>query len=466
MRPDAPRPLRTPVPADDLAALVRTFAALPFPTILESARHQPGTGRYSFLMADPFASFRYEDGQGLWNDEPVDGDPWAFLSDRLRRWPLAPEPDAPPFRGGAAGYVGYEAAHTLERLPVLPPDGWNMPAVWVHCYDVVLAIDHERGEAALYASGYPETDPATREERARQRMDRFLALIAAPPPPVPDNPPLPQEAWTSNFSADAYRQAVQAVREYIAAGDIFQANISQRFSAALPEGFDPLAFYLRLRELNAAPHAAFLRYGPLAVASASPERFLLVRGDRVETRPIKGTAPRHPDPAEDARLAQALLDSGKDRAENTMIVDLLRNDLSRVCRPGTVRVPELCSLESYASVHHLVSSVVGQLRPEEDAVTLLRASFPGGSVTGAPKKRAMEIIAELEGLPRHAYCGAIGYWGFDGNSDTSIPIRTVLFQDGKACFQAGGGVTWRSDPEAEYRETLVKAERLFHTFAP
>jgi para-aminobenzoate synthetase component 1 len=466
MRQDAPRPLRSPVQADDMAALVRTFAALPFPTVLESARRQPGTGRYSFLMADPFASLRFEGGRCHWNGEPVDADPWEFLSARLRDWPLAADPDAPPFRGGAAGYVGYETDHTLERLPTLPDDGWSVPRCWIHFYDAVLAVDHETGEAMLYSSGYPETDPTARETRARERLEHFRSLLQTMPPVPPENPPLPREAWTSNFSPEGYRQAVQAVREYIAAGDIFQANISQRFTAPLPEGYDPLAFYLRLRELNAAPHAAFLRYGELTVASASPERFLLVRGDHVETRPIKGTAPRHADPAEDTRLGTDLLASEKDRAENTMIVDLLRNDISKVCLPGTVNVPVLCGLESYASVHHLVSVVEGTLRPDEDAVTLLRASFPGGSVTGAPKKRAMEIIAELEGLPRHVYCGAIGYWGFDGNSDTSIPIRTVLFQGDRACFQVGGGVTWRSEPEAEHHETLVKADRLFHTFAP
>lgn len=466
MRPDAPRPQRSPVPADDLAALVRTFASLPSPTLLESARRQAGTGRYSFLMADPFASFRFEDGHCLWNGARVEADPWTFLSARLRDWPLAPEPDEPPFRGGAAGYVGYETAHTLEDLPLLPDDGWSVPHAWIHFYDVVLAVDHESGKATLYSSGYPETDPSARENRARERLEHFRSLLQTIPPEPMDNPPLPQEAWTSNFSPGSYAGAVDRVREYIAAGDIFQANISQRFSATLPEGFDPLAFYLRLRERNAAPHAAFLRYGDLTVASASPERFLLVHGDRVETRPIKGTAPRHADPDEDAHLADELLASTKDRAENTMIVDLLRNDLSKICLPGTVKVPVLCGLESYAMVHHLVSVVEGTLRPGEDAVSLLRASFPGGSVTGAPKKRAMEIIAELEGLPRHVYCGAIGYWGFDGNSDTSIPIRTVLFQGGRACFQVGGGVTWRSDPEAEHRETLVKADRLFHTFAP
>jgi para-aminobenzoate synthetase component 1 len=259
--------------------------------------------------------------------------------------------------------------------------------------------------------------------------------------------------------------AVARVIEYIRAGDIFQANLSHRLEAPL-DG-TPLELYRRLRTRNPAPFAAFLDFGELAVASSSPERFLRVApGGQVETRPIKGTRPRGLGPEHDAALALALAESEKDRAENVMIVDLLRNDLSRVCRPGTVRVPQLFALEQYATVHHLVSTVVGELEPEHDAVDLLRAAFPGGSITGAPKVRAMQIIAELEPTQRAVYCGAIGYLSTSGALDTSVVIRTCLVRGRDVYFQVGGGIVADSDPEQEYRETLDKAGGLLAALAP
>jgi para-aminobenzoate synthetase component 1 len=250
------------------------------------------------------------------------------------------------------------------------------------------------------------------------------------------------------------------VIDYIYAGDIYQANLSQRFQTILPEGDSPFALYQRLRRLNPAPFAAYLNFGDIVIASASPERFLQLRGGWVETRPIKGTRPRGATPVEDKAHARELLASEKDRAENVMIVDLLRNDLSRVCRDHTVTVPELCVLESYATVHHLVSTVVGQLNPGATAIDLLRATFPGGSITGAPKIRAMEIIAALEPTQRGPYCGSIGYVGFDGNIDSSITIRTYAIKNNVVTFQAGGGIVADSDPAAEYEETLTKAGAL------
>ena len=250
---------------------------------------------------------------------------------------------------------------------------------------------------------------------------------------------------------------------YILVVDIFQANLSQRFQADLPPGLDAWGLYRRLRARNPAPFAAYLDTGAVQIASASPERFLELRGRQVETRPIKGTRPRGATPAEDLALGQELLASAKDRAENVMIVDLLRNDLSRVCRDHTVLTPEICVLESFATVHHLVSTVTGELRPGLDAVDLLRATFPGGSITGAPKIRAMEIIAELEPTARGPYCGAIGWMGADGWMDTSITIRTFAIKDGRVAFQAGGGIVADSDPAAEYEETLAKARALLES---
>jgi para-aminobenzoate synthetase component 1 len=267
----------------------------------------------------------------------------------------------------------------------------------------------------------------------------------------------------STFTHRGYLDAVARVREYIVAGDIFQANLSQRFEAPLAE--PPFDLYRRLRRHNPAPFAAYLGFGELAVLSASPERFLRLTSDdhMVETRPIKGTRPRGLGPMHDAALGRALAESQKDRAENVMIVDLLRNDLSRVCRPGAVRVPELFALEHHPTVHHLVSTVLGELEAGADAIDLIRAAFPGGSITGAPKVRAMEIIAELEPTQRGVYCGSIGYISATGAMDTSIVIRTYLALRGQVYFQAGGGIVADSDPELEYRETVDKAKGLIET---
>ena len=269
----------------------------------------------------------------------------------------------------------------------------------------------------------------------------------------------------SSFTHAAYLAAVQRVRDYIYAGDIFQTNFSQRFEARFTES--PWEFYLRLRTHNAAPFAAYMDLPDATVLSASPERFLRIDpSGRIETRPIKGTSPRGFVPLHDAALGHALTESEKDRAENLMIVDLMRNDLSRVCEPGTVRVPELFALERYATVHHLVSTVVGQLAAGADALDVIRAAFPGGSITGAPKVRAMEIIAELEPSRRGVYCGSMGYWSVTGDLDTSIAIRTAVARRGRIYFSAGGGIIADSSPDQEYRETLDKARGIIDALRP
>jgi para-aminobenzoate synthetase component 1 len=348
----------------------------------------------------------------------------------------------------------------------------------------VLAWDHAEGRAWLISTGMPDTSPAARRRRAAERADAVRAWLRTPGlEPASkaqrsggDDPAeshsTPVRGWwdarvslRSSFGRSDYLKAVERVREYIIAGDIFQANLSQRFEAPLAER--PWSLYRRLRTSNPAPFAAFLDLPDGAILSASPERFLHVdAAGRVETRPIKGTRPRGVGPEHDAALGQALLESPKDRAENLMIVDLMRNDLSRVCAPGTVRVSELFALEQYATVHHLVSTVVGELAPGADALDLLRAAFPGGSITGAPKLRAMEIIAELERIQRGVYCGSIGYWSLTGELDTSIAIRTAVARGGRVYFSAGGGVVADSDAAEEYQETLDKARGLIDALVP
>lgn len=434
-------------------------------TFLDSSmRHEP-LGRYSYLACDPFGTYLVaNDGPASYNGEEVPGgDPWAALRTLLAAYPQEHRPDLPPFQGGAAGFFAYGLNATEERSPHLAIPSRGLPQSILHLYDVVLAYDHRDTRCWIVSTGWPERTSARRSERARRRADEFGELLAQRRP-LSNLSCSEVGSWQSNFDRKDYIAAIQHVVGLILAGDVYQANIAQRFSARLPASFDPLAFYLRLRSLNPAPFAALLRYGALTIASSSPERFLKLDGQAVEARPIKGTAARSIDPNEDRRRAECLLASEKDRAENVMIVDLLRNDLSRVCSAHSVEVPVLCGLESYASVHHLVSVVTGSLARDHDAVTLLRACFPGGSITGAPKLRSMEIIAEIERVPRGVYCGAIGFIGFNGRMDTNIAIRTVTISNDAAVFHAGGGITAMSEPEAEYEETLSKAHRIFDAF--
>lgn len=432
-------------------------------TFLDSAARHEALGRCSYLSCDPFGTYMVAGTQAIWNGGIVEGDPWRVLRDLLARYPQEHRPELPPFQGGAAGFFGYDLNRTLELLAAPAISAHRLPQAIVHFYDVVVSFDHPFQRCLILSTGWPEQDPAARAERARCRADEVAGLLAARTP-LQAPRPTAMLAWESNFSRRGYIAAVERVIELILAGDLFQANIAQRFTAHLPADFDPLALYQRLRALNPAPFAALLHFGKLTIASSSPERFLKLDGRNVETRPIKGTIARCEDLKEDRRRAARLCASEKDRAENVMIVDLLRNDLSRVCTAHSVEVPVLCGLESYASVHHLTSVITGELGAQEDAVTLLKACFPGGSITGAPKVRSMEIINEIENVAREVYCGAIGFISFSGRLDTNIAIRTVTVSDNLAVFHAGSGITAMSDPEAEYEETIAKAQRIFDAF--
>ena len=451
------------VPPPDPVRCCEQFADLPYRVFLDSAQQGSPLGRYSFLTAEPAGLVR---GKGADAADALDR-----IRGLLESRAAAPIPGLPPFQTGAAGYIGYDWGRSLERLPATRFDDLDLADVVFGIYDWVIAWDHEQGRAWVVA----------RDEQAKQRAVGFVGRpfqgrhgggperpalraegrTAERPPSYPVDADWidPRLGLRSSFTHAEYLNAVNRVREYIFAGDIFQANVSQRFEAPIAE--PPWDLYCRLRATNPAPFAAFLDLPDYAVVSASPERFMRVdAGGHVETRPIKGTRPRGVGPEHDAALGRALTESAKDRAENLMIVDLIRNDLSRVCAPGSVRVRELFALERFATVHHLVSTVVGDLVPGADARDLLRASFPGGSITGAPKLRAMEIIAEIEPSARGVYCGAIGYWSATGEFDTSIAIRTAVVKDGQVYLNAGGGIVADSDAEQEYRETLDKARGL------
>jgi para-aminobenzoate synthetase component 1 len=480
-------------PSPDPVRCCEQLEGLPYRLFLDSAARGTRLGRYSFLTADPVAVVRSKGTRIECVDLP-DGAPRSVAGDALDAvrallapHAAAPVPGLPPFQGGAAGYLAYDWGRTLERVPAPRYDDLALPDVIFGVYDWVLAWDHLASRAWLISTGLPAKSPVARSRRAADRADqvgqrlgsdRSVEPIAprtagmqlpargvpAPSHLIEGDSRVPRLGLRSSFTHGDYLDAVARVREYIFAGDIFQANLSQRFEAPLDES--PWAFYRRLRTSNAAPFAAYLDFPEAVVLSASPERFLRVDIDRqVETRPIKGTRPRGLGPEHDAALGQALSESSKDRAENLMIVDLMRNDLSRVCEPGTVRVSELFALERHATVHHLVSSVVGVLAPGVDALDLLRATFPGGSITGAPKVRAMEIIAELEPSQRGVYCGSVGYWSVTGALDTSIAIRTAVALGERVYFSAGGAVVADSNPEQEYRETLDKARGLIDALA-
>ncbi len=490
------------LPAPSLDELLPVFAMWPGLVVFDSAKTSPQLGRYSYLSADPFRQFEL-------TKATLGVDPFKAIRKALADFQVEPVPMLPPFQGGAAGVLSYELGRCFEKLPQVPHDELEIPHLAVGLYDWVLAWDHVEGKCWLISQGFPETASRQRERRAQERAARVLAVIeqcqlrrgarflrARDPSGSPLSETVPRDesrfhrdghvrnvpheevhdeltvpsfaapglaGLLSNFSRTNYLTAVERVIEYIRAGDIFQANLTQRLM--YPSEESPLDLYLRLRQRNPAPFAGCFFRNDWAILSASPERFIQLDENGIaQTRPIKGTRPRRNHPEIDLFTADELKESEKDTAENLMIVDLLRNDLSRVCRPGSIRVPQLCEVENYETVQHLVSVVQGELRAGQDAWDLLRATFPGGSITGAPKVRAMEIIAELEQVARGPYCGSLFYVGFDGRCDSSILIRTFVVRRGWVQCSVGGGVTVQSDPEAEYNETLDKAAGMLRVW--
>jgi para-aminobenzoate synthetase component 1 len=448
------------VPAPDVWGALRALADRPGVVLFESALQRESLGRYSFLTADPYERFVLDRAE--YGRDPF-GDLRARLGER-RRDPIV---GLPPFQGGAAGLASYELGACWERLPQAKFDEFRLPCLLAGLYDWVLAWDHLQQRAWIIAQGL-NGDPARRVREVESALAANDSGTTSAPdaasvrgasarvqPLTPPHPVPGAGHVVSNFSREQYLDAVGRVIEYIRAGDIFQANLSQRLLSRATCA--PLELYGRLRRHNPAPFAGYFAHDDWAVISSSPERFLRVDGHGVETRPIKGTRQRRSIPEADLFTRDELRESEKDQAENVMIVDLLRNDLSRVCRPESIRVPKLCTVETYETVQHLVSEVRGELREGRDFWDLLAAAFPGGSITGAPKVRAMEIITERERIARGAYCGSLFYCGFDGRADSNILIRTCVQRGGWVQCSVGGGIVAQSDPAAEYDETLHKA---------
>jgi len=443
-----PSPLLTELPyRPDSAALFEAIADLPWAVFLDGGQHLPSQSRYDILAAQPFERLTVRGPLTEIHGESIElsrEPPLELLRNRLAF--EAPRTEL-PFCGGAIGYFGYDLARRLEHLPAIANDAEKIPEMAVGIYDWAVVVDHLERRSWLAGQGRdPETDI------------RWNDLVRRFSEPVPERPRVPfrvTSAVISNMTPESYGRAFRRIHDYIRNGDCYQVNLAQRFAACATG--DPWLAYQALRVMNPVPFGAYLSTPYGQILSASPERFLKVDDGRVETKPIKGTRARAGHPRLDAERAEALRRSEKDRAENVMIVDLLRNDLSKNCAPHSVKVPKLFDIESFATVHHLVSTVTGELRPDRDSIHLLAGCFPGGSITGAPKLRAMQIIEELEPQRRGVYCGAIGYVGFDGNMDLNIAIRTAVYSRGVIRFWAGGGIVADSVLEDEYQETFDKA---------
>lgn len=407
-------------------------------------------GRFDIIVAQPVTTLVTQGERtvisGASGNQNSSEDPFELIRGELGE--VAEQYPDIPFAGGALGYWGYDLARVYRQLAVGPQESEDIAQMAVGIYDWAIVIDHQEREARLVSRlRYPQT-----EATLGQVLLRVEAAMSAEQREATFKV---QAGVTSNLSPAEYKQAYEKVQSYLLEGDCYQVNLAQRFTAKATG--DAFGAYQELRRLSPAPYSVFMDWPHVQILCASPERFLQVQKGRVETKPIKGTRARARDQNEDVRLANDLLQNPKDRAENLMIVDLLRNDLGKSCEAGSVRTPRLFELESYANVHHLVSTVEGKLQKGCDALHVLRDCFPGGSITGAPKRRAMEIIEQLEPDRRGVYCGSIGYIGFDGQMDTNIAIRTMVYAHGEISCWAGGGIVADSRCEDEYQETFDKA---------
>jgi para-aminobenzoate synthetase component I len=453
------------IPYIDPLLVYNQFAGDKWALFLDSSDahlHASHTNRYSYIAIDPFHKIICKNKILTIDGSSSDcNHPFEMLNKELKKYSIQADKSLPPFQGGCAGFLAYDLCHYLEEIPYPKLDDMNFDDMALGFYDLVISFDNLNKKAWLISSGLPEEKPELQFIRAIQRAEYILQKFSLIDYSNNFDKPISDcQQIISNFSKAEYLSAVEKIISCIRAGDIFETNLTQRFSTTLPAELTSFELYKKLRKLSPAPFSAYFNLGETVIASASPERFILLNKGIVETRPIKGTRRRGQTPEEDTLLATELVESIKDNAENIMIVDLMRNDLSKICEINSIKVPQLCGLETYANVHHLVSVVTGKLKNGLNGIDILKACFPGGSITGAPKIKSMEIIAQTEPTRRGPYCGSIGYVGFDGCMDTSIVIRTYLIKDSKVTFQTGGAIVLDSCPEAEYEETLNKASAL------
>jgi anthranilate synthase component 1 len=448
-----------------VSAFLKLRAAEPegAPCFLLESAEQGQVGRYSFVGVRPRSVLRWSDGvlsdsDGPSRDAP---DPYAAVAEYLDAFKPAPVEGLPPFAGGAVGFFGYDLVRTVEPLGEPNPDPLGLPDMALMVTDVMLVFDHLRHELTILACAFADSDggiDAAYARAAEQIADVRRLLRGAVP--VPEAPTVSESpAFTSNMEREEFEAAVERIVSYIHAGDAFQVVPSQRFSAPAP--VEAFSIYRGLRAVNPSPYMYFLEFGDFQIAGASPEPLVKVTGNRVEARPIAGTSPRGRSEDEDRRLAERLINDPKERAEHVMLVDLGRNDLGRVCEYGSVKVDELMVVETYSHVLHIVSQVSGTLRQGVSALDVLRSTLPVGTLSGAPKVRAMQIIDELEPVKRCSYGGAIGYLAWDGDLDTAVHIRTVVVKDGQLHVQAGGGTVADAKPANEYNESVNKARAVF-----
>jgi len=417
--------------------------------LLDSARDAETLGRYSFIGVNCFLTFKSKDGMCYKGEEVYAGDTFEELNKILKEYPIENSMDL-PFVAGGIGYFSYDLAREIEELPSIAKRDIDIPHCYYNFYDNLIILDNLEKNAYISALGILKAQKDSIYEIS-SRIQKGKKIVYDKVGDI-------TKKFTSGFDKSNYMNTISKVREYIKSGHIYITNLTQRFSCTISKS--AYAIYKDLRHINPAPFAALMNFEDFNIICSSPERFLSIRNRRVETRPIKGTMPRGLNATEDLKNKNILIHSEKDKAELLMVVDLERNDLSKVCRPGSVKVTELFKLEEYSTVFHLVSTVVGELKEAVSPLECIKACFPGGSITGTPKIRSMEIIEELEPVRRNIYTGALGYLGFEGNVDLNIIIRTILIKDNKAYFGVGGGITWDSKEELEYDETLDKARAL------
>ena len=441
---------------ENVAEVFSRFASLPWAVFLDSGRPHSQQGRYEIFSAFPKKTFLTQgkytiiDSGGY--QQVVPDDPFELLQQELKNHVL--EPCELPFSGGALGYFSYDLGRRIEQVPNAAENDTDIPEMAVGIYHWAYVVDHQEQKSMIVGD--------MSEPRVKLNWQDIINWVTAPEKFAQKEAYKSTSIIKSNMTAKQYAEKFAVIKSYIGAGDCYQVNLAQRFMVNV-EG-DPWQGYMTLRKINPSPFAAYINIPGCNVLSVSPERFLRVNNNLVQTKPIKGTRPRSQDKSKDNELKEELKNSIKDRAENLMIVDLLRNDLSKCCEVNSVKVTKLFDVESFPTVHHLVSTIEGRLPKKTSLVELLRESFPGGSITGAPKIRAMEIIEELEPHRRGLYCGSIGYIGFNRRMDTNIAIRTIIQKDDIAYFYAGGGLVWDSSLDEEYQETYDKAAAMFKFF--